>query len=1169
MWHGTMEKPVFYDPERKRWRRLRTVFDLVGALVTLVVVFFVISIWRQEDLPNLQLSDFHRTYHGLKEKEKAHRQALAVAASKRKAKRKRQAQAQGSAVVGTSDNGTRAAFYVSWGAGSFSSLKEYYPQIDLLFPEWLHVITPDGRIRGVDESNRAFDIVSEGRIRDPDPRPHPTVMEFLKEAKAETKVFPLVNNYDPVSQAWLASIGDALKDATARKRFREQTLAFLQTGPYGGLCVDIEEIPLDAQPAFLALIQELSAGLHARGLKLYVNVPVNDKDYDYAKLAASADGLILMNYDEHQSGGTPGPIASQEFFAKNVRDALKVIPQDKLIVAIGNYGYEWSSKKFCDRTQLAGGCALTVQEAWIDASESDVLPETDSDSLNPHFGFEEDEGKQAVVKDVWYLDAVTALNQMRAANRMGVNAFALWRLGGEDRSLWGVWDEPSDPHVIENLTTVPPGHEVAYEGAGEILRITQRPENGVRTVKVDAETAQITDQRMAKLPRAYQIDRIGSQAKKIAITFDDGPDPKFTPEILEILKQKKVTATFFLIGIQAEKELRLTRQIVQEGNTVGNHTFTHPDISVVGDRLLEIELNLTERFFGSELGIKPLYFRPPYAIDEEPDTDDQVKPLEFVQDRGYVTIGNKIDPRDWEEGRTAAQITDAVFAVMRALDAKGAGGHVILLHDGGGDRSATVKALPMIIDRLRSEGFQIVPVAELIGKTQAEVMPQLTSNERWAAGVDWIAFQAFKWIQALIVLVFFVGDILMTARLLSVGVLAVIERFMSLRNPAAAVAGAFQPAVAILIPAYNEETVIERTVRSALKSEWPKTRVVVVNDGSKDRTLEVVRENFRKEIESGKVLLLSQANAGKASAANLGLKHITEDIFVAMDADTIIAPDAIGHLMEHFADAEVGAVAGNAKVGNRVNMWTRWQSLEYITSQNFERRALDLLNAVSVVPGAIGAWRTDAVREVGLYPYDTVAEDADLTMSLLQAGFKVQYDDRALAFTEAPIDADGLMRQRFRWSFGILQAVWKHRGAIWRGGTLGWVALPNIFIFQILLPLVSPFIDLMFVFGVLQYFLDKSMHPDTASIKSLEKLVLFFSLFLLIDFLASTLAYLLERKEARQPEDKWLLTQVWLQRFVYRQLFSIVLFKTLKRAIDGRPFNWDKLERTAAVTQAW
>jgi cellulose synthase/poly-beta-1,6-N-acetylglucosamine synthase-like glycosyltransferase len=273
-------------------------------------------------------------------------------------------------------------------------------------------------------------------------------------------------------------------------------------------------------------------------------------------------------------------------------------------------------------------------------------------------------------------------------------------------------------------------------------------------------------------------------------------------------------------------------------------------------------------------------------------------------------------------------------------------------------------------------------------------------------------------------------------------------------------------------------------------------------------------------------------------------------------------------MVPHFCDARVAAVAGNAKVGNRINMWTRWQALEYITSQNFERRALNTVNAVSVVPGAIGAWRTSAVREAGFYPHDTVAEDADLTMSLLHVGYKVHYEDRALAYTEAPINARALMRQRFRWSFGILQAAWKHKRAFLRGGSLGWIALPNIVIFQILLPLVSPFIDLMFAFGALSYAIDKHFHPRTANAANFERLALFFTLFLVIDFVTALLAFSLERASARRREDKWLVLQVWLQRFVYRQIFSWVLFKTLKRAIDGRSFSWDKLERTASVTHA-
>jgi cellulose synthase/poly-beta-1,6-N-acetylglucosamine synthase-like glycosyltransferase len=298
------------------------------------------------------------------------------------------------------------------------------------------------------------------------------------------------------------------------------------------------------------------------------------------------------------------------------------------------------------------------------------------------------------------------------------------------------------------------------------------------------------------------------------------------------------------------------------------------------------------------------------------------------------------------------------------------------------------------------------------------------------------------------------------------------------------------------------------------------------------------------------------------------LQHIAEDeeLFVGIDADTVIAHDAVTLLVRHFQNPAMGAVAGNAKVGNRVNLWTRWQALEYITSQNFERRALNVLGAVSVVPGALGAWRTSTVRECGGYHTDTVAEDADLTMALLQHGYRVEYEDLALAYTEAPINANGLMRQRFRWSFGILQSVWKHRSAFIRNNVLGWVALPNIIIFQILLPLVSPLIDLMFVGGTLAYYEQKYFHPETTDATSFHRLVLFFVAFLVIDFITSAIAFALERQQPEAREDVWLLSQVWLQRFAYRQLFSVVLFKTLKRAVQGKKFAWDKLERTAAVS---
>jgi cellulose synthase/poly-beta-1,6-N-acetylglucosamine synthase-like glycosyltransferase len=473
----------------------------------------------------------------------------------------------------------------------------------------------------------------------------------------------------------------------------------------------------------------------------------------------------------------------------------------------------------------------------------------------------------------------------------------------------------------------------------------------------------------------------------------------------------------------------------------------------------------------------------------------------------------------------------------------------------------------MIIEGLRARGFEVVPVHQLLGKTKAEIMPPLGPNERWSATLNRVAWWMFAAGMSAITWIFFLGDLLMTGRLLFVGLFATYDRLRNQEYGTPAERARFLPKVAVLVPAYNEEKVIERTVRAVLGSVYPNLRVIVIDDGSKDRTLEVAHNAFREEVAEGRVLILTKPNAGKAEALNFGLQHLRpdEEIFVGIDADTVIAPDAISHLVPRFLNAKVAAVAGNAKVGNRVNLWTRWQALEYITSQNFERRALNTLGAVSVVPGAIGAWRTVAVMEAGGYHVDTVAEDADLTMALLENGYRVEYEDLSLAYTEAPTNANGLMRQRFRWSFGILQSVWKHRRAFAREGALGWVALPNILIFQILLPIVSPLIDLMFVVGTIWYFVQKYFHPESANPDDFQRLVVFFVAFLIIDFLASTVAFALERRSAEGREDVWLLSQVWLQRFAYRQLFSVVLLKTLKRALEGRPFAWDKLERTAAV----
>jgi cellulose synthase/poly-beta-1,6-N-acetylglucosamine synthase-like glycosyltransferase len=288
------------------------------------------------------------------------------------------------------------------------------------------------------------------------------------------------------------------------------------------------------------------------------------------------------------------------------------------------------------------------------------------------------------------------------------------------------------------------------------------------------------------------------------------------------------------------------------------------------------------------------------------------------------------------------------------------------------------------------------------------------------------------------------------------------------------------------------------------------------------------------------------------------------EILVTIDADTEVEPDAIGKLLRHFVDPKVGAVAGNVKVGNRSRWLTRWQALEYITSQNMEKRAFDLLNCITVVPGALGAWRKKAIESAGGITADTVAEDADLTIAIRRQGWRIGYDEEAIAWTEAPETPGALIRQRFRWTFGTLQSFWKHRDTLFRPkyGTLGFIALPNIFLFQIVLPLVSPIIDLLFLGSVTFWALQKlhvswifQVHSTT---EDLMRSVFFFLGFLFIDVLTCVIAFALERKE-----DWTLLVPVLLQRFYYRQLMYVVLFRSVKEAVSGRPVGWRGVEPEA------
>ena len=1172
-----MSKQVFYDPQRKRWKRLRRIFDVLALLGALVGVFFVVGLLRMKPMQGIDLRSATKRYRALSNppapelnsREKLNRSAH------------RKTDIKPSDVVLNQGEGLRAAFYTDLDPASYASFKAHVKQIDLLFPEWLHVISPNGSLTAYTSDNTPFAVIDNTGVHGVDRQNK--IVHTIAAAKEDTEIFPLVNNFSPTEGVFEPSVEQFMLDASARANFVHQVDQFLAANTlYRGITLDFQALPPDAQVAYSQLVQALYDDFHPRRLRLYINVPVSLGSLDLKFMAAHSDGLVLMNYGEHQIESQPGPIAGQDWFEQNLQTVMKVVPREKIICSIGSYGYDWTTAlpaipakghaKAPANPDILNTTMLSTQEAWQEASDSEANISLDPDSLNPHFGYDDDDAKQQ--HQVWFLDAVTALNHMRVARALGIQTFALWRLGLEDDSLWKIWDGPLHSDPVKELAEVSPGQDVDTEGDGDILRVTGQPQNGHRTLKMDDDATipqqylSVISESMDSYPLPYTLSQYGYRPKEVAISFDDGPDPEWTPKILDILKQYNVKGTFFMIGEVAQDNIGLLKRVYREGHEIGNHTFTHPDISEISERQVDLQLNLTERLFAAELDVQPVYFRPPYSIDQEPDTNDQAAPVDHIQHLGYVIVGDKIDTNDWDEHprKTPQEIINSVFAQIELSNNKTwMKGSVILMHDGGGDRSATIAALPELIKALRAHGYTIVPVSDLIGKTRDQVMVPIKGRQRYYAAIDAVAFFLISFFNHFVIGVFFVGDILMSGRLIIIGLFATIDRFRKRRNFATP---DYQPSVAVLIPAYNEEMVIARTIRSALMSNYKNIRIIVIDDGSKDKTFEIASETYAKEIAAGKVTVLTKPNGGKADALNFALEQMDEEIYVGIDADGVIAHDAISRLVCHFANPHIGAVAGNAKVGNRVNLWTRWQALEYITSQNFERRALDLFDVVMVVPGAIGAWRTAAVKSGGGYHPDTVAEDADLTMNLLEQGYAVIYEDQALAFTEAPINANGLARQRFRWSFGILQAIFKHRGAIANRRAMGLFALPNILIFQILLPLVSPLIDFMFVAGVIHYAIDKHFHPETTSPSDLYKLLTFFIAFLMIDFAASALAFMLERKHPASKGDAWLLVHIWVQRFTYRQLFSWVLIRTVKRAIDGKSFSWDKLERTAKMSKS-
>ena len=631
-------------------------------------------------------------------------------------------------------------------------------------------------------------------------------------------------------------------------------------------------------------------------------------------------------------------------------------------------------------------------------------------------------------------------------------------------------------------------------------------------------------------------DRLASRglpAKTVALTFDDGPDPRWTPQVLDVLAREHVPATFFDVGSRVASHPGLVRRELRDGHEVGSHTFTHAALSSIAGWRENLELSMTQLALAGASGRTGVLLRPPYSSSPDAVTARDLQTISQATHDGYLVVLADRDSEDWARPGWLRIVANALPS--------GDEGAVVMFHDGGGNRAQTVQALPRLIEALKARGYHFTTVTGGLG-LPADAGQQRVSQAQHLQGVALMwALNLSGWLARFVT--WFVAPLGALALLWTLTMTFFAYRYQRRRKPLLA---DYTPPVSVIVPAYNESVGIEATVRSLVASDYPALEVVVVDDGSTDGTSDIVAA-----LGLPNVRVVRQPNAGKAAALNRGVSAAAHDVLVLVDGDTVFQPDTVRMIVQQLRDPSVGAVAGNAKVGNRGGILGRWQHLEYVVGFNLERRMFDLFGCITTVPGAVGAFRRQALDLVGGVSGETLAEDTDLTMAMLRAGYRVVYEPRAIAWTEAPATFNDLWRQRYRWCYGTIQSVWKHRRALVEGGPsrrLGWIGMPTMLAFRVTFPLVAPALDLFAIFGVL--FIDPMFIGCVWAAYTALTLL--------------TAAYAL-RLDGESLKPLWALP---LQQFLYRQIMYLVVIQSVISAVSGVRLRWHKLHRTGDMTAA-
>lgn len=913
-----------------------------------------------------------------------------------------------------------------------------------------------------------------------------------------------------------------------QQAFTETLRSQLQALGAQGVVIGWEQVDPAYQDDLTDFIGVIHQTLAAADLQLWLSIPVGDdiKVFDLEALAGEVDRFVAALYYETGDEDDPGPIASLPWFKEWLDVLIEHGDPHQWVIGIGTFGYDWPDTRDPE--------VISFYDAMARATSAQATDIDNSAPFNgPNFVYQDGN----VQHTVWFLDATSFRDHQRLVLERGLGGVAIDRLGAEDPLVWTALQCGADC-APEQFQEIPAPEYIATVGNGDFLQVNTARSPGRRSVTLGEDGAwEVSYQDLPRTPTATHHG--DPNPNLVALSFDDGPDPEWTPRILDVLKARGIQATFFVIGKRATAHPDLVRRILDEGHALGNHTFSHADLSRSPAWRVRLELNATQRGIESITGRSTLLFRPPYDADRMPQSIAELQPLAIAQEMGYIPSMASIDPRDWQQTSSTQ-----ILAQVKAQRPKG---NVILLHDGGGDRSATLGALEPLLDYLDRRGDQVVPMHRLLDLPRDGINPPIPAadpvSQRVVAGTGLNLLylgQQLGW--AFLV----VSTILLLIRSLFLAGVALVKVWRERRDPAPL--KEFAPPVSVVLAAYNEDKVVAQTLQALLASRYPAPfEVLLVDDGSQDRTGAIVAAIAAQD---PRVRLLRQNNRGKASALQLGFAETRYPFIVTLDADTLFLPDTLTELVRPLGDPRVGAVSGNLRVGNRQSWIGRFQALEYLAGFNLDRRAYDRLNAITVVPGAASAYRAEAIAAAGGIQADTLAEDTDLTLALHQAGYLIRHTARAQAITEAPRGAGALLRQRQRWSFGTLQCLWKHRALAFdrRHPWLGLFAIPSIWFFHIFLVALVPVIDLGLILALLG-------GAD-------QSLFVYLLAFLGIDLLLAVAACHLEQVPLRTA---W---RVIPMRFLYRPLLSLAVLYALLRALRGTWVGWGTQERWGLATWA-